>query len=164
MNASGPNDLGAYVASEVDRAEQDYQNVRNRALNLVATSGGLVTLVSGLLAIAVGTDKSIVPLDSRWTIAVALGSFIASTVFALIINFPQSVTSSDQTKLGALVEGHWDDDGWSKRVAEILVEYLKSLRVDNGRTANWLTASISSQIAGITFIAVSAFLILIHAS
>ena len=163
MSSSGTNDLGAYVASEVDRAEQDYQNVRNRALSLLATSGGLVTLVSGLLAIAVGNDKSIVPLNSRWTIAVALSSFVVSAAFALIINFPQSVTSGDYTEMENLVKNHWEDDGWNKRVAEILVKYLKSLRKDNGSTAKWLTASICFQIVGIAFIAISAFLILLHA-
>jgi hypothetical protein len=162
--ASSPNDLGVYIASEVARAEQDYQNVRTRALSLVGTSGGLVALVSGLLAIAVGSAKAVVPTDARWTIAVALSSFILSTISALVVNFPQTVTSSDQTKLGSLVECHWDDEGWNKSVAEILVTYLGSLRKNNGRTANWLTSSVTFQILGISFIAVSAFLILLSAS
>lgn len=67
-----PNDLGAHVASEVSRSEQDYQNVRGRSLSLVGVSGGLVALVSGLLAIAAGSTKPVLPLSSRWTLGVAL--------------------------------------------------------------------------------------------
>lgn len=159
---SGPNALGAYVATEVSRAEQDYQNVRSRALSLVTTSGGLVALISGLLAIAEGTSSSVIPKDSEWTIGVALSFFIVSTVCALAINLPQTVVSGDVTKLGALVDCHWDDTGWDKSVATILVEYLVSLRKDNTRNATWLRWSILFQILGIAFIAVSAFLILIH--
>ena len=158
----GSNDLGTYIASEVAGAVQDYQIVRTRSLSLLTTSGGLLTLVSGLLAIAVGTGKVVIPLDSRWTISVALGSFVASTICALIINIPQSVTSSDETKLGALVERHWNIKNWNQKIAAINVTYLISLRRDNGRRTNWLTATIIFQILGIAFIAISAFLILLH--
>jgi hypothetical protein len=119
--------------------------------------------VSGLLAIADGTSNSAIPKDSDWTIGVALGFFIASTVCALAINLPQTVVSGDVTKLGALVDCHWDDTGWDKSVATILVEYLVSLRKDNTRNAIWLRWSILCQILGIAFIAVSALLILVHA-
>ena len=159
---SGPNALGEYVAAEVTRAELDYQNVRSRALSLVAASGGLVALVSGLLAIAAGSSKSAVPSDSEWTIGIALGFFVISTICALEINLPQQVISGDVSKLGSLVECHWDDTGWDKSVATILVQYLASLRKDNSRNAKWLKASIGLQILGISFIAVSAILILVH--
>lgn len=163
-NVAGPNELGAYIAAEVTRTEQDYQNVRSRALNLVATSGGLVALVTGLLAIAAKTITSAIPTDSRWTIAIAMGSFIASTICALVVNYPQRVVSGDLTKLGALVECHWEDSGWDKSVAQILVTYLISLRKDNNHSAKWLKASITLQIAGIAGLGIATFMIIQHAS
>jgi len=155
--------LGSFVASEVARAELIFQNFRSRALSLITTSGGLVTLVSGLLAIAIGTGKSTVPVDARWTVSISLFSFVVSTIFALMINTPKRIKSSDEADLAKLVENDWNDSGWGQRVAELLVVYLTSLRKDNVRTSKLLTKSIALQISGIFFIAVSAFLILLHA-
>ena len=157
------NALGSFVGSEVTRAEQIFQNFRSRALNLITTSGGLVTLVSGLLAIAIGTETSVVPVSARWTIGISLASFIASTIYALFINKPVKIQFSNEDELAKLVANDWDDEGWGQSVASHLVVYLTSLRKDNVRTSRLLTVSIALQISGITFIAISAFLILLHA-
>lgn len=164
MTESSTNELGAYIASEVGRAELDYQNVRTRSLSLITTSGGLLTIVSGLLAVGVGTANAIVPTDSRWTVAIALVAFLASAVCGLIINFPQRVVSSDETQLGGLVENDWSESGWDQEVAKVLVTYLTSLRDDTSHTIKWLKASISLQICGIGFVGLTAILILIHAT
>jgi hypothetical protein len=132
-------------------------------LNLITTSGGLVTLVSGLLAIAIGTQNSVVPIAARWTISISLASFIISAICALLINKPAKISSSDEKYLKKYVENDWDAEGWGKSVAAQLVVYLASLRNDNVRTSKLLTTSIALQISGISFIAITAFLVLLHA-
>jgi hypothetical protein len=164
MPDSAPNPFGAYIASEVARAELDFQNVRSRSLSLITTSGGLLTLVAGLLAVGVGSSNAIVPTDSRWTVAVALVAFLASAVCGLLINFPQGVVSSDEKKLGAIVKDHWNDTTWDQDVATALVKYLVSLRADTRYTVKLLKASISLQISGVGFVGLTAILILIHAT
>jgi hypothetical protein len=158
------NELGTYIASEVARAELDYQNVRTRSLSLITTSGGLLTLVASLLAVGVGTANAIVPTDSRWTVAIALVAFLSSAVCGLIINLPQRVISSDETQLGGIIEQHWSESGWDEEVAKVLVTYLVSLRDDTGHTSKWLRAAITLQICGIGFVGLTAILILIHAT
>ena len=162
-NPSDSNALGSFIASEVTRAEQIFQNFRSRALNLITTSGGLVTLVSGLLAIAIGTQNSVVPIAARWTISISLASFIISAICALLINKPAKISSSDEKYLKKYVENDWDAEGWGKSVAAQLVVYLASLRNNNVRTSKLLTTSIALQISGISFIAITAFLVLLHA-
>jgi hypothetical protein len=132
-------------------------------LNLITTSGGLVTLVSGLLAIAIGTQNSVVPIAARWTISISLASFIISAICALLINKPAKISSSDEKYLKKYVENDWDAEGWGKSVAAQLVVYLASLRNDNVRTSKLLTTSIALQKSGISFIAITAFLVLLHA-
>ena len=156
------NDLGAFIATEVTRSEQDYQNVRSRALSLVGVSGGLVALVSGLLAIAAGSTKVVLPISSRWTVGAALVAFVASTICALVINKPQDVTASEVPSLRQQVKSDWNDVGWDQQVASFLVDYLGSLRKDNEHTAKWLIVSIACQILGISLTAVTAVLILVH--
>jgi hypothetical protein len=158
-----PNDLGAHVAAEVSRSEADYQNVRNRALSLIGVSGGVVALVSGLLAIAAGTTKVTLPASAKWTAGAALVAFVLSTVCALITNNPGNVVASKVSGLRELVDSHWDDEGWDQQVASILVDYLDSLRANNASTANWLQRSIGCQMVGIALIATTAILILTNA-
>lgn len=121
-----------------------------------------MALVSGLLAIAAGSTKPVLPLSSRWTLGVALVVFVASAICALIINVPGNVTASDVSNLRDLVDKDWGDEGWDQQVASILVDYLESLRKNNGSNAEWLTASIALQILGIALIAVTAVLIMAH--
>jgi hypothetical protein len=154
------NYLGANVAAEVSRAEQDYQNVRSRALSLVGVSGGLVALVSGLLAIAAGSAKPVLPPNSRWTIGAALLAFVLSTICALCDQSAWGSYGERCPSLRDLVNKDWDDTGWDRQVASILVDYLESLRKDNEGNANWLIASIAFQILGIALTAVMAILIL----
>jgi hypothetical protein len=157
------NDLSSFVESEVLRAENTFKNFRDRSLTLITTSGALVAIVSGLLAIAVGASKTKVPVDSQCTIAVSLLSFIASAVCSLFINKPVKIRSGDEDQLAGYVQDNWDDEGWGQEVAKLLVVYLTDLRNDNERTAKLLSKSIKSQIGGMTLIAVSVVLILIHA-
>jgi MFS family permease len=157
------NDLGAYIGAEVSRSEQDFQATRSRALSLIGVSGGLVALVSGLLAIAVGNSTQDVTGSAQVILAIALFAFVLSAVCGLIINFPAKVVFSDTGSLRQLVASNWGDDGWDQQVAVRLVEYLDSLRRNNNRNAIWLIISIGFQILGIATIAVAAILILSHA-
>lgn len=153
------NDLGAFVAAEVTRAEQDYQNVRTRAINLTGISGTVVALTSGLLAIAVhSSNSSAIPTDARWMVATALALFVASTVTALIINFPSRVTASKidgNEGLARLVADDWGDEGWDQRVAQMQVKYLASLRDSNGLKANLLALTIALQASGMASLAIA---------
>jgi hypothetical protein len=159
------NDLGQIVAAEVGRAEADYQAVRSRALNIVGLAGGLVTLVTGLLAIAVGSTKVervVLSGDARWTLGLALLGFVASTVCALVINLPGRVTAFDVPNLRMKVQDEWDASGQDQEGAAVLVDYLDSLRVNNGLNARLLMAAILCQILGIVGMATTAILIANH--
>lgn len=87
-------------------------------------------------------------------------AFVVSTICALAINVPGRVTASEISSLRNLVNKDWDDVGWDKQVASLLVDYLESLRNNNERNAVWLIASIAFQIAGIALTAITAILIL----
>jgi len=159
------NGLGQIVAAEVGRAETDYQMVRSRALNIVGLAGGLVTLVTGLLAIAVGSPKVervLLPGRARWSLSVALLGFVASTVCALVINIPGRVTVFEVPNLRMKVRDEWDASGQDQEGAALLVDYLGSLRVNNKRNAGLLMAAILCQIVGIVGIAITAVLIAQH--
>ncbi len=157
-----PNDLGTLIAADVVRAETDLQALRTRALSVVGISGGLVTLVSGFLAIAAGGDKDFLPDAARWTVVSALFAYVMATVSALVINLPTDVTAANAEDLQALAQEHWDDEGWDQQVAVLLSKYLVSLRTANASAARWLTVAIGFEIGGIAATAVMAVLVVDH--
>lgn len=156
------NDLGALIQAEVARAESDYGGVRSKALGILGVAGGLVSLVTGFLAIAAGSEKDILPDHGDVVVAIAVGFFVLTTVIALIINFPAEVWATKASELRDLVDDHWDDDGWDQSVADFYVDYLDSLRVANRTGAQLLAAALVCEIIGIAATAALAILVVTH--
>jgi len=154
------SDLGSLIAAEVTRAEADFQAFRTRALGIVSVAGGLVTLVAGFLSIAAGTNKDILPTEARCTVLLALLSYVAATVLALVINVPASVRFARPQNLESFARENWDNEGWDQQAAIVLATYLTSLREANERAAKWLTGAIACEIGGIFFTAVMALLVI----
>jgi magnesium-transporting ATPase (P-type) len=157
-----PNELGSFIAAEVSRAEVDFQTNRARSLSIVGVTGGIVGLVSGLLAIAAGSRRDILPKGGFVVLAVALLAFVAAAVFALCVNLPATVTAADMKAVKRFVESKWDADDWDKQVADLYVDYVASLRTVNSRSAKFINASIVCEIAGIVCISVMTFIIVWH--
>lgn len=155
-------DLGTLIASEVTRAETDFAAFRARSLSIVGLSGGLVTLTSGFLALAAGSNKDFFPKGDRWSLVAALAAYVIAALAALVINLPSDVVLSKPEDVKVLVESNWEDEGWDQQVALFLLTYLESLRAANKNSAQWLTAAIVFEIAGITCTAVMAFLVMTH--
>jgi hypothetical protein len=157
-----PNDLGTLIATDVARGEADFQNVRGRALSVVSVAGGLVTLVTGFLAVAAGSNKNFLPSSARWSVLAALLAYILSTISALIVNLPGRVTVASAENLRRLAEENWNDEDWDRQVAILLAEYLVSLRRSNAWSIRWVTAAIAFEITGIAATSAMALLVIQH--
>jgi hypothetical protein len=155
------NDLGAHIATEVTRAETDYQNVRSRALSIVGVTSGLVTLITALLGVAEAEKLTAILGAARWSLFGGLVIFVLSTLCALLINRPQDITASNTDSLTTLVANDWDDEGWDRSVAEFLVKYLATLRNDNKRTASLLRWAIAFQLGGVGAFTITSLLIIL---
>jgi hypothetical protein len=56
-----------------------------------AVAGGLVSLVTGFLAVAADSQMDIVPDAGTWVVGAAVLFFVAATILALIVNMPFNV-------------------------------------------------------------------------
>jgi hypothetical protein len=155
-------ELGSFIAAEVGRAEDDFQTNRARALSIVGATGGIVGLVSGLLAIAAGSHKDILPKGGFVVLAIALLAFVAAAIFALCVNLTATVTAADMKAVKGFVQSDWEADNWDVQIADLYVDYVESLRSANRRSANFINASIGCEIAGIVCISVMTFIIVWH--
>jgi hypothetical protein len=142
--------LGGLVEAEVKRAEADLAVFRSRALSLVGLTGILVTFVSGLVAIAAGGQKDVLPDDGGILLLVVLVAYVAAAICALWVNLPGDVTAAKAADLQEMIEDRWDEDGYDQSVAVLLTKYLVDLRRLNKDSAKWLACAIKLEIAGMT--------------
>lgn len=156
------NELGGFIAKEVERAEGEFEGVRSRAVSVTTAAAGLLALLAGFIAIAAKDDPRILTTGSRWTISAALVAFVLATVAAIVVNRPQPVTYTDPRDLEEKARAHWGDDGWDQQVAVFSAEYLKSLRTANEKSAKWLAIAIGIEVLGVALTAASAVQVVAH--
>lgn len=126
-------------------------------------SGALTVLVSGFFAIASGTANQVkITSHERWVLAGSLGFYILSSIAALLVNLPRKVEMADSDKLQEYVDEDWDATGWDQRVAQVSVEYLRSIKTLNAKNARFLAGAIVLEIAGMALTAVVAVLVVGH--
>jgi hypothetical protein len=144
------NDLGLLIASEVERAQTDYAAYRARARDVLATSGALITLIGGFLALAIGKDADVgIPRFASWAVLVGLLGFGAAAVCVLRMYLPYDVRAPAVEDLRRFASDHWDDEGWDMQVAVMLTDYLGTLRTANASLARWLMAAVALEALGI---------------
>jgi hypothetical protein len=146
------NELGALIASDIASAEDDLARMRSSALNLVGVSGGLVTLTTGVVAVAGRAQtETLRSWGPRGVLIAGLLSYVAAGIVALRVNRPADLEMADATELERFARANWDDEGWDQQVAIVRAKYLARLRSVNEEVAKGYAASIGLTIAGIAF-------------
>jgi hypothetical protein len=159
------NHLGDFISVEVERAEETMTAARNRGQSVLTASGALVTLLAGVLALAVGkgTKLDLSPELVAATVA-ALLFFVAATVLVLLMYLPSVVVAIDAKDAVDRVEADWDDEGWDKQVAAFEADYLSSLRDSNEYLLGLLKAAIFAEVIAIACVAALAVTVVIQAT
>lgn len=151
------------IQQEAKRAEEDLSSFRARALTIVTTSSGVVTLLTGLITFGASKfeeDKGL-PDAVIALLACAFTGFVVAAGLALWANHGGEIDRPRGTGLTDLTErASWEADASNpseeeRQVAIVLVKYVKSLRTLADRTAVNLNVAIGCQIAGITFAALA---------
>ena len=150
------------IQSELTRAETDLTGFRSRALTVVTTSAGVVTLLTGLVTFAASRaeEDDGINAASVALIAVALAGFVVAAVLALFANRSREIRrpKADSLRVAVTPEGWYDDEDDSehqREVASVLVTYLISVRNAADSTARTLNRAIACQIFGLLFAACS---------
>jgi hypothetical protein len=158
------------IDKEAERAETDLSDFRSRAVTVLTTSSGIVTLMTGLVTFAATRSNSAsgsVPRDVIATIGLSILLFIVASGFALMANSPGPVLSPSKGNLLELCEAErWGDPSTAAaqecEVAEVTVDYLVTVRALAERTSERLQRAIAFQIGGVTIAGLAAVLMLSH--
>jgi hypothetical protein len=152
----------AFIEAELVDERAAQSELRQRSLTVVSTSGGLVTLLAGLIAIAAGGDTDFLPKSGRGPLAVAMVSYVVAAVVALCANVPRKLKAAKVGDLAARVEEDkfWiteADDSSLRAIADLRVRALTVLRRSNGQLAWVVTAAILAEVVAIGATGLTAF-------
>lgn len=158
------NELGNLISAECTRAEKDFDAFRSRGASVLTASGGLVTLLGAVLALAVGKDEHLV-LDGVTGVAAiaALLAFVVAAIFVLTMYAPFEADAPKADELATYADKNWSDTGWDQQAAKVMTIYLKSMRVANGKLGNRLLGAIVSEVIGIGAVALMALSLVFRA-
>jgi hypothetical protein len=159
-----PNDLGILIGDEVKRAESDFGGLRSRGQSVLTASGGLVTLLAAVLALAVGKDEHLVLSGLTGVAAIAaLFAFVVASVSVVLMYLPSRLEAPNPEQLAGFVSDEWDSEGWDQQVAAVQTKYLVSLRRANSALANKLTVAVVAEVVGIACVALMALSLVVRA-
>ncbi len=149
----------AYIASQVSDAASASQETTKRAITVVTTAGGLVTLLSALVGFAtINRKDAFFPASARGVLGWALVFFVAAAVVALVTQLPLLIAVPEVESLEKLVTESWGDTekDAGQQVAAAQVDQLKTdLRMNTIRS--WLLiGAITAEVVAVALTGVTA--------
>lgn len=146
------------------KAERDRRAaVDARALAVVTSSGGLVTLLAAVGAF-VSSGKEFKPPDLAIVpLVVTLGCFTVAVAFGILANRSRYYHVALSDTLFAMVTDHWGDDQIDSRnnVAELNIRTIHTLRVGNDKKANLVSAALWAQLGAVIALSVGVLIVLL---
>ncbi len=142
------------IADTLSEERERKHALESRGLQVVTTSGGLVTLLVALSKLA-GID--VVQGPSRGLIWLSMAAFVGAALGGLLVNRPAIYEEVDPDNLGELAQS---EDFWtapreigSRRSAEVQVKVLKDHRSVNGTKANIVFLAMIVEVLAIGLLA-----------
>lgn len=78
----------AYINSLIATEESRKTSFESRGITVITTSGTLVTLLFGLVAVVTGAEKFTLPEGSHGYLVAAVGLFVAAACLGIVTNMP----------------------------------------------------------------------------
>lgn len=139
-------------------------SLEQRALSVVTTSGGLVTLLFALGALSVGSEKTFDPSDlTTGALALSLVLFLIAAILALQANKP---VEYEEAKVDSIESRLREETPFTTEeaivdIALTRVEELRSARTRNEDKADALQSAIQFEVGAIGAVAVAILAILL---
>jgi hypothetical protein len=151
--------LGAQLAE--DRATKS--SLEARGITVITTSGGLVTLLFGLVALATKEAATYtLPEPASNLLILAALSLTAAGVCGLATNWALSYREATVQGMNELLQRNWDADQGQGQldVAATVIDIISTSRKRNETKANLLRAALVLEIVGVLLVALAAIVVL----
>lgn len=162
------------IERDAKRAEDDLAAFRARALTVVTTSAGVVTLLTGLTAFSASKseEEAGLPRAGVWFVGFALGFFLISAVLALLAQRAGEVKTADKGALVArTVHAQWyektedgepDTDDQERVAAKLTAEYAETVHGLAQDVAKKTNLAIAAQIVALALASIAALIFLVQ--
>lgn len=106
---SAADAYAAFVEAELNGQEARKTSLEDRGSAVITSSGAIVTLLFGLVALVTGVEKYELPSAARDRLALAVALFVIAILLALLTNLPLAYKSVSARDLRAEVNERWTD-------------------------------------------------------
>lgn len=154
----------SFIDSQLAEERSSKISLESRGITVITTSGSVVGVLFGLLAVIGGTTQFVLPEDARPWFAAALLTLTVSAVGGLLVNLPLAYEEADPKALEGLLinpDGSWAPE-WeesiiegSRRVAQVNIKLLSAARNKNRMKSFLLFSAQIAEVVGVALLAIA---------
>jgi hypothetical protein len=134
--------------------------LEQKATNVITTSGTMVTLLFGLVAVITAKQSFSLPVASHGWLVAAVVLFVIATGLALFISIPRPYGETKLTVENLRAWWHDPVADAQAAAATVRLEAVETARLANATKAQMLIAAIGAELVAIALLAVSIVVIL----
>jgi hypothetical protein len=152
-----------YCKDQIDEQEARKESIEKRGLAVVTTSGTIVSLLFGLVAVLTGADKYELPSGAEPWLGGALGAFAVALLAGIVTNVPLLYLGVEPKELRHAIDSFWNDssDTAEKRVAATHVKILARAKALNAAKGWILVGAYCAQLVAVVCLALAVRVILV---
>ena len=137
MTLSGFEIYTDFVKSLVDAEASRKSSIESKGISVITTSGTLVTLLFGLVAVVTSHSSFTLPVAAHGWLVAAVLAFVVAAALAILVSFPLPYGQTDLTV--NLLRDWWGD---SESVADAAVVQLRLDQLAAARRMNVLKVTV----------------------
>jgi hypothetical protein len=148
-----------YINEQLKDEQTRKTSLEQRGFSVIASSGVLITLLLGLVALLAEPSNRAMPTTAKALIVAAISTFLFAALFGLAVNLPctyQAMAIESLKRMATQELWVKPDLAASWRIAEQQVHHIDIARKLNGRKANLLHCGIVAQTVGVVLAAAGA--------
>jgi hypothetical protein len=158
MTTAG-EDYSAFVEAQLAEERATKTSLEGRGITVITTSGGLVTLLFGLVALATKGAQTYTLPDAATKLLIAAAALLTvAGVFGLLTNWGLSYREASVEGLRDLLDRDWTaaEPAGQRDVAATTIDILQASRDNNAAKARMLRVAMGMEIAGVLAVALAA--------
>jgi len=163
-----PDDVGAvaaaFIGEELDAESGRKSSLESRAIAVITSSGTLVTLLLGLIALVTKSSRFALDRPERWLLSLAALLFVASAALGIVASAPFRYLLVDAKSLTSTVAPNlWSEDGsvLHRELTAVRLAQLEDARSHNESRAEMLVAALAVQVLAVLLTAAAVTVVLL---
>jgi hypothetical protein len=153
----------SYIDAQVAAEDARKDSIEKRGLAVITTSGTIVSLLFGLVAVLTGVDKYVLPGGAESWLYAALGAFVVACIGGIATNAPLKYEAVLPERLRSALTGRWEDtpEEADRMVALTELKVLSKASRVNTVKALILVAAVVAEVLAVLFLALAVRIIIV---